>query len=218
MADTSAAQSFYGRWARLYDWLATAPVVRGWRKSAVDALDLDPGDTVVEMGCGTGANVPYLQDAVGPDGEVVGVDVTRELLDRARGRIAREGWRNVHVAQADATRPPIRRADAVLATFVVGMFADPAAAVDRWCDLTDGRIALLNFQYSDRAWGRALAPLYEGFVWSSSPGVSVPDERPGRSLQRDVESAREALAARTADRRYETFAGGFLGLVSGRVE
>jgi len=94
--DVVATQSFYGRWARVYDWVATAPGVESWRTRAVGALDLDPGDTVVEMGCGTGANVPHLREAVGPEGRVVGVDLTRGMLRRARERVdekfATEAW------------------------------------------------------------------------------------------------------------------------------
>jgi ubiquinone/menaquinone biosynthesis C-methylase UbiE len=72
------AQSFYGRWAQVYDWLASAPGVASWRDRTADALALASGDTVVEMGCGTGANVPHLRERVGPSGRVVGIDVTRE--------------------------------------------------------------------------------------------------------------------------------------------
>ncbi len=91
---------------------ATAPGAASWRDRTVDSLALAPGNTVVEMGCGTGANVPALRERVGPSGQVVGIDVTREMLDRARERPARSGGA-VHYVQADAARPPIREADAV---------------------------------------------------------------------------------------------------------
>ena len=70
--DVSTAQAFYGRWARLYDLIATFPGVGSWRARAVDSLGLSAGDRVVEMGCGTGANFPYLRERVGPEGQVVG--------------------------------------------------------------------------------------------------------------------------------------------------
>jgi len=220
-AGTSAAQRFYGRWARLYDVLASAtPGLARLRDLAVDRLDLAPGDTVVEMGCGTGANLPHLRERVGPDGTVVGLDVTRELLDRARERVDREGWRNVHLVQADATQPPIDGpVDAVLGTFVVGMFRDPASAVADWCDVCPGgRVALLNFQRSDRLVAQPLNLAFEAFVWASAPGWRLPDEPPAAAFQRRVAAARDALAARTVDRDYAEFAGGYLGLAAGRVE
>jgi len=73
MTDTPV-RGFYGRWARLYDLLATLPGVGSWRRQTVAALALDPDDTVVEMGCGTGANVPYLRQRVS-HGRIVGVDL-----------------------------------------------------------------------------------------------------------------------------------------------
>ena len=47
-------------------------------------LDLKPGDHVLEIGCGTGRNLPYLRDAVGPQGRVYGVDISAGMLERAQ--------------------------------------------------------------------------------------------------------------------------------------
>jgi len=211
--DVVATQSFYGRWARVYDWVATAPGVESWRTRAVGALDLDPGDTVVEMGCGTGANVPHLREAVGPEGRVVGVDLTRGMLRRARERVDREGWTNVDLVQADATRPPVAGpVDAVLATFVVGMFADPRPAVDGWMDLLapGGRVALLNAGRSDRAVARPLNLAFRGFVRAAAPGKR--GVSPTRSLERRVATARDQVRTRSTDAGFERFGLGYLGL------
>jgi ubiquinone/menaquinone biosynthesis C-methylase UbiE len=214
----TAPQAFYGRWAAVYDRLASAPGVGSWRERAADALDLDPGDVVVEMGCGTGANVPALADRVAPGGRVVGLDVTREMVRRARGHPERNGDA-VGYLQADATRPPISSADAVLATFVAGIFADPAAAVDAWCDCVrpGGRVALLNFQRSDRPLAAPLNVAFEGFVRLSAPGTRLSRQSHATAFEQRVATARDRLTERTVDRQYETFGGGFLGLLSGRV-
>ena len=218
MSDLAATQSFYGRWARLYDLLASAPGVTAWRRRAVASLSLSPGDTAVEMGCGTGANLPLLREQVGPGGTVLALDVTPGVLARARERVARAGWENVHVCRADATRPPVGGVDAVLATFVVGMLDAPAAAVADWAALaSSGRVALLNFQRSDRVLALPVLAAFEAFVWLSAPGLTVPREVPSAALDRRVRAAREALTARAVDREYETLAGGFLGLLSGKV-
>ncbi len=135
----------YGRWARLYDWFARATAsVGGVRRSCVDALDLDPGDTVVEFGCGPGVNIPALREAVGPAGRVVGVDITGPMLGRARGLIDRRGWENVSLVRGDAATPPVAAADGVLATFVTSLFPEADAVVGRWCDLADA-VVVANF-------------------------------------------------------------------------
>jgi demethylmenaquinone methyltransferase/2-methoxy-6-polyprenyl-1,4-benzoquinol methylase len=75
---------------------------RTQRLRAIKALGLRPGDTVVDMACGTGLNFGLLEKVVGPGGRIVGVDLTDAMLDRAQDRIETNGWRNVSLVQADA--------------------------------------------------------------------------------------------------------------------
>jgi ubiquinone/menaquinone biosynthesis C-methylase UbiE len=211
---------FYGRWAALYDRLATLPGVGRWRRAAAAALALSPGDTVVEMGCGTGANLPYLRRRVGPGGRVVGVDLTAELLTRADERSPAAG-----LLRGDATRPPVAEADAVLGTFVTGMFEDPGNVVAEWCGLCSGRVALMDLSATDRPLGRPLNPAFRAFTAASAPASTpadvlasvLPGAPAASTLARRVGAGREALADRTAERRFESFALGFCGLLSGRV-
>ena len=222
MTDLSTARAFYGRWARLYDAIATFPGVGSWREAAACSLALSAGDTVIEMGCGTGANLPYLRERVGPEGTVVGVDFTRGMLDRAATRIAREGWTNVRLVHGDVTRPPIEGpADAMLASFVVGMLADPAGAVDGWLALIapGGRIALLDAARSSRASAQPLDAAFRLFVAASTPPATQLRyaNPPWESLDERVAAARRPLADRTVDHLDERFGLGFVRLSSGRV-
>ena len=215
--DSRAVTDFYDRLAARYDLLATAPVVRGWRELAADALELESGDTVVEMGCGTGANLPYLRERVGSEGRVVGIDLTSGMLAQARHRVERAGWTNVDLVRGDATRPPIERADAVLGSFVVGLLDDPGAAVDRWLDhLTPGgRVAILEASRSDRLVAAPLNLAFRVFVRFSSPGGWTRVESPAKELDRRIATVRAALNERTVDRRDETAALGLVQVVSG---
>lgn len=213
---------FYGRRAALYDRIATAPGVGRWRRTAARRV-ASPGATVVEMGCGTGANLPYLREAVGSDGRVLGVDLTGPLLALAHERVGK--YDNAAVARGDATASPIDGADAVLATFVCGLFSNPAAVVDRWCDLVGpgGRIGVLDATASERPLGRLLNPAFRAFVAAGSPkcgaldALRAPFDDIDSELSARVDAARRALADRTIDRRYETFGLGFVGLLTGTV-
>ena len=69
---------------------------------AVDALGVRPGDTVVDLACGTGLNFERILAAAGPSGRVIGVDLTAAMLERARERISAHGWPNVELVHADA--------------------------------------------------------------------------------------------------------------------
>ena len=80
-------------------------------------MRLHPGDTVVEIGCGTGLNFSLLRDAVGAQGKVIGVDITAEMLDRAKRRVARNAWSNVELVHSDAASYEFPEAtDGVLST------------------------------------------------------------------------------------------------------
>lgn len=221
MADPAAVARFYGRWAGLYDLLATrTPGLGAVRRRAVAGLALTPGDTAVEVGCGTGANLPRLRERVGDAGRVVGVDLAPGMLARASRRRDRRGLPNVHLVRGDGARAPIAGADAVLATFVVGMFEDPAAAVERWCDLVGpgGRVSLLDAAPRDRS--GPLSAAFRAFVAASAPPTTrLRYERsPARVLGERVGAARSALAERAEQLHEERFARGFLRLAWARVD
>jgi demethylmenaquinone methyltransferase/2-methoxy-6-polyprenyl-1,4-benzoquinol methylase len=93
---------------------------RGQRRRAVQALDIGRGDTVVDMACGTGLNFSLLEEAVGPEGRIVGVDLTDAMLAQAERRIETNGWRNVSLALADAAEFDFPTAvDAILSTYAL---------------------------------------------------------------------------------------------------
>ena len=74
----------------------------GLRKRAVDQLKLRRGDRVLEVGCGTGRNFPFLRDAVGPEGCIYGVDLSEGMLRRARKLCQRRQWTNFVLIETDA--------------------------------------------------------------------------------------------------------------------
>src|SRR5262249_56697749 len=67
------------------------------RRRAAARLNLKPGDRVLEIGCGTGRNFPFLREAVGRKGRVYGVDFSTGMLRRARALCWREQWTNVEL-------------------------------------------------------------------------------------------------------------------------
>ena len=74
----------------------------GIRARAVRRLGLRPGDRVLEVGCGTGRNFPYLVPAVGRTGHVYGVGLSPGMLERAKKQCVRNKWENVTLLLRDA--------------------------------------------------------------------------------------------------------------------
>ena len=84
-ADLGRAIASYRALAPQYD--ARTHRIDAVRRRAIDALDLRPGDTVIDAGCGTGWCLPRLMERVGTTGRVIAFDPSREMLALARSRL-----------------------------------------------------------------------------------------------------------------------------------
>ncbi len=106
MTTSGPTQTFmrrrYTTMARFYDLLsAEGPVYRAGRLLGIPRLRLGPGSHVVDIGCGTGLNLPLLRDAVGPEGHVTGLDASGDMLRVARDKVGPGG--GVTLVEMDAT-------------------------------------------------------------------------------------------------------------------
>ena len=92
----------------------------------VAALALRPGETVVDLGSGGGIDVFLAAPKVGPQGRVIGVDMTPEMLERARATAAKHGFGNVEFRQGRLEALPIDDAtvDAVTSNCVINLVPD----------------------------------------------------------------------------------------------
>jgi demethylmenaquinone methyltransferase/2-methoxy-6-polyprenyl-1,4-benzoquinol methylase len=103
---------------------------RAQRLRAAQALGLRPGDTVVDIACGTGLNFPLLEEVIGPDGRIVGVDLTDAMLARAQARIEANGWSNISLVQADAADFDFpTQVDAILSTYALSQVPECAEVI-----------------------------------------------------------------------------------------
>jgi SAM-dependent methyltransferase len=96
---------------------------------AIDALAPQPGERLLDIGCGPGTTAVELARRVGPDGEVVAVDVAAGMIAALGRRLERAGIANVRGVVADAGRDPLGDGfDGAFSRFGVMFFADPVAA------------------------------------------------------------------------------------------
>ena len=121
-----ASQPAYREHARSYD-LRTG-VAQSYRRAVVEALPVRRGQVVLDVGCGTGLCHDSLLDKVGPQGGVVGIEESPEMVAVARERIEQEGWGNVTVVQSSAEDAQIAEtADAALFCAVHDILQSPDA-------------------------------------------------------------------------------------------
>jgi ubiquinone/menaquinone biosynthesis C-methylase UbiE len=75
--------------------------INTFRKKAVEYLNLKQGDCVVDLGCGTGLTFPLIMDKIGPDGKLIGVDISSAMLSVAENRVKLAQWQNVELIHSD---------------------------------------------------------------------------------------------------------------------
>lgn len=139
----------YRRYAGFYNALF-GPVLQPGRKAVVEALKCKPGERVLEVGVGTGLALDLYPAGV----HVTGIDVSREMLEKARARVAKRGLSHVEALlemDAEAMTFPDASFDKVVAMYVVPVVPNPArllAELHRVCRPT-GEIYLVNHVRSD---------------------------------------------------------------------
>lgn len=183
-----AVRALYDRLAPVYDAVAWAYDLAGsgrFHRRAVEALAFRPGDTAVDLACGTGVNLPHLVEAVGPAGRVVGVDLSLAMLGRARQRVEDAGWGNVELVEADvrdfAFPEPLH---GVVSTFGLEMVPEHDGVIARAVSALapGGRIAVGGLRHPER-WPEWLVEL--GALVNRPFGVTraYEDIQPWRSVQ-----------------------------------
>jgi ubiquinone/menaquinone biosynthesis C-methylase UbiE len=79
-----------GHLVRFLNTVSALDVIRAYKRRSFDVLGLQPGQVVLDLGCGNGDDVRELAQLVGPTGRVVGVDRSETLIATARERLAEE--------------------------------------------------------------------------------------------------------------------------------
>ena len=126
VAGQAEHQPAYHEHARSYD--RDTGLFQPYRRAVVEALPLQSGQLVLDVGCGTGLCCGLLREKVGPQGSVIGIEESPEMAAVAREHVAREGWSNVTIVQSPAEEVQLEAtADAALFCAVHDILQSPHA-------------------------------------------------------------------------------------------
>jgi ubiquinone/menaquinone biosynthesis C-methylase UbiE len=184
--------------------------IQAWRQDAVQALNLKPGDTVVDIGCGTGLNFPFIQEMIGPEGKIIGVDLSASMLEKAHRYVDGKGWENVELVCSDAAQVAFPdRVSGILSTYALILVPDCGRVIANGCRaLAPGR----NLVVLDMAWPASLSLRWRYFFFFlRSYGVTL------ETLQRRPwETIWQTMQNHLMDTSRRKFWYGFMYLAAGR--
>lgn len=161
MLDNHTIRRAYAFLSPVYDILFNR-IFHPGRVAAINLLEIKPGDRVLEVGVGTGLNLPlYPRDC-----SITGIDISVEMLHKARERVRGLGLRNVILGLMDASNLefPGDTFDHVLATYVISAVPDPVRTLQemrRVCR-PQGHVVMLNHFRSEN-------PVLGALEWMVAP-------------------------------------------------
>jgi ubiquinone/menaquinone biosynthesis C-methylase UbiE len=164
-------------------------------RRTIERLELPPGATVLDVGCGTGASAFPAAEKVGPRGLVIAVDLAERLLEIARQKAERHGFTNIEFATADMEHLGYKdnHFDAVISEFSIFFVADMARQVrELWRMVRPGgRLAITTWgkrflEPGTTAWWKAVKDVRPDLVSTSSPWDRIVEPQALRDLLREA--------------------------------
>jgi len=194
--DKRSISLLYRKRSKRYDFSANAYYLIGfrefaYRKIGAEALSLKKGDTVVEIGCGTGLNFSLLSKEVGSNGNIIGVDLTPEMLEEADKRIKRNGWKNVKLVQSDAAVYPFpEHIDGILSTFAITLIPEYDEIIQKGAAALspNARFVIVDFKKPDR-WPMWMIKLFVTLTRPFGVSLDIANRHPWESIDRYMTTA-----------------------------
>jgi len=176
--EQSNIRKIYRQWSKTYEWLTPIYLLGNeakLRQKTIQALILQPSQSVLDLACGTGRNFPLILDLIGPHGKLIGVDYTPEMLVRARKKVSHHQRSNVQLIRGDATNLQLEEQfDAVLCTLAMSVIPNYERALERMLDhlKPGGWISISDAQLSPRWYARPFNWISNLMGWGAAADIS----------------------------------------------
>jgi ubiquinone/menaquinone biosynthesis C-methylase UbiE len=157
------------------------------RRRAIKRLEIEAGQRILEVGCGTAVNFTYLVEAVGSSGEIVGVDISPDMVAQAKARVKKEQWANVQIIESSAEEMSLSGLfDGILMFAMHDVLTSPQA-LDRTLSYLrpGGRIVVVGPKLVSTGMGKLLNPLVS-MAYSRFSVAQQDKDRPWRLLEERI--------------------------------
>lgn len=162
---------------------------------------LAPGDVVVDFGCGGGIDVILAAHKAGPQGRVVGIDFTYQMIERAKQAVAEAGMEgrdiDLRVAAMENSQLPDRSADVIISNCVINLCPDKDAVFrDAFRILkADGHLAISDIVLAENIDAEVQARLQS--TWAGCLGGAIPEEGYWQTVRKAGFSEVQVMARHT---------------------
>lgn len=149
--------SHYDSFSKVYDLFSPDWYYHAARAYAIGQLNIKPGNTVLNLPVGTGQNLAYFQDNLNCTGHIIGIDLSAGMLEKAKGKVSDNQWKNVGLYLEGATKinsewiennvSPTDGIDAVLCDLGLSGFPDWQKIIDNMLELLKpgGRLVIMDW-------------------------------------------------------------------------
>jgi len=144
----------YDKRAKVYDNHVWA---REWCDQLVDVCPPKAGETILDLGCGSGNIAFAIAKKVGPEGQIIGIDIAREMIAHCQEKLKQTSYTNLTFEYGDAEQLdyPLNHFDRIYASAILPWLINPQAALRHWIELLKpgGWIGLTAWPSNSFVWG-----------------------------------------------------------------
>ena len=160
--------------------------IKPLRRKAIDMLELKQGDRVLDLGCGIGGSFPYLVNAVGKTGEIIGVEISDSVLRNTRKRVEKNNWNNITLINSAAQDVKIsNKANGVLMFAAPDVYASNEALKNIFPNVMKGsKVVVFGAKTNNKLFFKGFNKLIKQTVSKLSFNTTpLPDDKPWLLLE-----------------------------------
>lgn len=104
MNKSKIAKKYYDKFSKVYDFLSPDIYYRKPRIKAIEEMDIKENQTILNIPCGTGQSIHYINKRMNNTGQIIGLDLSKGMLNKSKKKAQSENWDNTILLEANATQ------------------------------------------------------------------------------------------------------------------